>query len=66
MARQPARRHYQQGDGRRFWPDGDAFGRLVRRRDDDDPAWFVVGVASDAKVRTLGEAPRNMVYLPYS
>ena len=51
---------------RRFWPDGDAVGRLVRRRDDDDPAWLVVGVASDAKVRTLGEAPRNMVYLPYS
>ena len=23
-------------------------------------------MASDAKVRTLGEAPRNMVYLPYS
>jgi len=51
---------------RRFWPDGDAVGRLVRRRDDGDPAWLVVGVASDAKVRTLGEAPRNMVYLPYS
>ena len=27
--------------------------------------WLVVGVASDAKVRTLGKAPRNMVYLPY-
>ena len=50
---------------RRFWTDGDAVGRLVRRRD-DDPPWLVVGVASDAKVRTLGEAPRNMVYLPYS
>ena len=36
------------------------------RRRDDDPPWLVVGVASDAKVRTLGEAPRNMVYLPYS
>ena len=51
---------------RRFWTDGDAVGRLVRRRDDEDPPWLVVGVASDAKVRTLGEAPRNMVYLPYS
>ena len=51
---------------RRFWPDGDAVGRLVRRRGDGDPPWLVVGVASDAKVRTLGEAPRNMVYLPYS
>ena len=26
----------------------------------------MIGVASDAKVRTLGEAPRNMVYRPYS
>ena len=51
---------------RRFWTDGDAVGRLVRQREDDDPPWLVVGVAADAKVRTLGEAPRNMVYLPYS
>ncbi len=51
---------------RRFWEDGDAVGRLVRRPDDDDPPWLVVGVAADAKVRTLGEAPRNLVYLPYS
>ena len=50
---------------RRFWTDGDAVGRLVRRRGDDSP-WVVVGVAADAKVRTLGEAPRNLVYLPYS
>ena len=50
---------------RRCWTDGDAVGRLVRRRE-DDPPWLVVGMASNAKVRTLGEAPRNMVYLPYS
>ena len=50
---------------RRCWTDGDAVGRLVRGRE-DDPPWLVVGMASDAKVRTLGEAPRNMVYLPYS
>ena len=50
---------------RRFWTDGDAVGRLVRRRGDATP-WLVVGVASDAKVRTLGESPRNMIYLPYS
>ena len=50
---------------RRFWADGDAVGRLVRGRD-DDLSWLVVGVASDAKVRRLGESPRNMIYLPYS
>ncbi len=50
---------------RRFWTDGDAVGRLVRRHDPDPPL-LVVGVASDAKVRQLGEPPRDMVYLPYS
>ena len=43
---------------RRFWSVGDAVGRLVRRRD-DDPPWLVVGVANDAKVPSLGEAPRK-------
>ena len=50
---------------RRFWTDGDAVGRLVKRRG-DGPPWLVVGVASDANVRTLGESPRNLIYLPYS
>ena len=49
---------------RHFWEDGDAVGRLVGRRDDDDPPGLVVGAASDAKVRTLGEAPREVVCLP--
>ena len=49
-----------------FWPDGDAVGQLLRDPDPDDPSFLVVGVAADAKVRTLGEAPRAMVYLPYS
>ena len=50
----------------RFWPGDDAVGRLVRTRDEDDSDLLVVGVASDAKVRTIGEAPRNMLYRPYS
>jgi predicted permease len=48
----------------RFWPGGDAVGRMLRRPDGRD--WRVVGVASTAKVRSLGEAPRPFVYLPYS
>ena len=51
---------------RRFWTDGDAVGRLVRRRENEDAPWLVVGVVADAKVWTAGEAPRNMVYVPYS
>jgi predicted permease len=50
---------------RRFWPDGDAVGRVVRRPRDDDADLLVVGVAADINVRSLGEAPRFMVYLPY-
>ncbi len=49
----------------RFWPGGDAIGRLIRTVDDDDQDLVVVGVASDAKVRTLSEAPRNMIYRSY-
>ena len=48
----------------RFWPDQEAIGRIVRRPDRDD--LVVVGVASDAKIRTLGEAPRPFIYTPYS
>ena len=50
---------------RRCWTDGDAVGRLVRRREDDPPlARRRHGErreGADAR-----RAPRNMVYLPYS
>ena len=49
---------------RRFWPDGDGIGRLIRTADPDDDDLVVVGVAADANIRTLGEAPRDMVYRP--
>jgi len=49
----------------RFWPDRDAVGQLIRL-DGDEPDLLVVGVASDAKVRSLGEAPRAFVYRPLS
>ncbi|MAG71236.1 MAG: ABC transporter permease [Vicinamibacterales bacterium] len=48
----------------RFWGRLDVTGELLRR--EDDPDLMIVGVASDAKVRTMGEAPRPFVYLPYS
>ena len=51
---------------RRFWPDGDAVGRLVRRPDPGDADLQVVGVAADIKVGSLGEAPRFMIYVPYA
>jgi predicted permease len=50
---------------RRFWPDGDAIGHLIRTPDPDTDDLVVVGVAADAKVRSIGEAPRDMVYRSY-
>lgn len=47
----------------RFFPDVDPIGRSLRREGKD---LQIVGVATDAKVRTLGEEPRFFVYRPYS
>ena len=47
----------------RFWPDGDAVGRILRGNDTE---YTVVGVARDAKIRSLGEAPRPFVYRPFT
>lgn len=49
---------------KRFWPGEDALGRMLRRR--TSPALVVVGVASDAKVHSLGEHPQMFVYQAYS
>jgi predicted permease len=49
---------------RRYWPAGDAIGRLIRAADPDNDDLVVVGVAADAKIRTIGEAPRDMIYRP--
>lgn len=58
---------------RTMWPsspDGkgdrgaEALGKMLRRDDADD--LLIVGVAADAKVRSLGEEPRLFVYLPFS
>ena len=46
--------------------DGDAVGRMLRRLGDDARDLLVVGVASDARVRSLGGAPELMIYQPYS
>ena len=55
-----------QAMARRYWPDGDALGRILRRPDPAEPDLTVVGVASDVNVRSLGEAPRDVVYEPYT
>jgi predicted permease len=46
---------------RRYWPGGDALGRIVRFG--SGPA-RVVGIARDGKYRRLNEEPRNYLYVP--
>ncbi|MGH9321660.1 MAG: ABC transporter permease [Vicinamibacteria bacterium] len=50
----------------KFWPGQDPLGRTLRRPDPEDEDLLVVGVAATAKIRSLGEAPRPFVYVPYS
>ena len=46
-----------------FFPGTDPTGRYLRQEDNDV---LIVGVASNTKVRTLGEPPRSFIYFPYS
>jgi predicted permease len=55
-----------QAMARRYWPDSDALGRILRRPDPAEPDLMVVGVATDINVRSLGEEPRDVVYEPYT
>ncbi len=49
---------------RRFWPGQDPLGHTIHRVDAEDLT--VVGVATDAKIRSIGEDPRSFIYRPYS
>jgi predicted permease len=55
-----------QAMARRYWPAGDALGRILRRPDPAEPDLMIVGVASDINVRSLGEPPRDVVYESYA
>ena len=49
---------------RRLWPGGSALGkRMMLGRGDKPDVLEVIGVARDTKVRTLGEGPRNLMYV---
>jgi predicted permease len=50
---------------RRFWPDADAIGSTFRYPSSGNEV-TVVGIASDAKVRQIGEAPRSQFYRPFA
>src|SRR5690606_1663570 len=50
---------------RRFWPGRDALGMRVSLSGPEGPYAEVVGVAPDAKYRTLVEEPTPFMYYPY-
>ncbi len=51
---------------RRYWPDGDALGRTLRPSGPSQADLAIVGMASNINIRSLGESPRDVVYLPYT
>ncbi len=51
---------------RRFWPNESAVGKRFRISAPDTPAFEIVGVVDDYKVRTPGESPRPMVHFAQS
>jgi predicted permease len=55
-----------QAMARRYWPGDDALGRIIRRPDPAEADLMVVGVVSDINVRSLGEPPRDVVYVAYT
>jgi predicted permease len=55
-----------QAMARRYWPDGSAVGRILRQRDPGSTHLTIVGIASNINIRSLGEAPRDIIFLPYT
>lgn len=49
---------------RRYWPNGDALGRRLRRGE-DAPWLTVVGIVPEIRQRELDERPQPQLYLPY-
>jgi len=50
---------------RRLWPNQEPIGRTLLQNDGETSRTLtIVGVARDAKYRTLGEAPRNYIHVP--
>jgi len=51
---------------RRMWGEESPIGRQVQFEFTEDTVWEVVGVARNGRYRSLGEAPRGFVYLPWT
>jgi predicted permease len=49
---------------RQYFPGGNAVGQRIYRGGYHTPAWEIVGIARDHKVRSVGENPRPYVHVP--
>jgi predicted permease len=49
---------------RQYWPGGNALGQRIYRGAFTTPAWEIVGIARDHKVRSVGENPRPYLHVP--
>ena len=49
---------------RQYWPNGNALGQRVYLGGYHTPAWEIVGIARDHKVRSVGEQPRPYLHVP--
>jgi putative ABC transport system permease protein len=49
---------------RRIWPNQSAIGKVFHTRGGDGPAFEIVGVSADHKVKTLSELPTPFLQLP--
>jgi predicted permease len=50
----------------RFWPNEDALGKRFRFEGVDGPLLEVIGIVRNSKIRSLGEAPRSVIYISNS
>jgi predicted permease len=51
---------------KRFWKDRSALGERIRLRTADGPAFEIVGIAADHRIRTVGETPEPYVHFAAS
>jgi predicted permease len=51
---------------RRYWPNQDAIGKIVRFRDRNGPVMQVVGIVKDGKYAQLGEPQQPFIFMPAS
>jgi putative ABC transport system permease protein len=51
---------------RSFWSNENPIGKLLRTGGAGGPAWEIVGVSRDARIDSIGEAPRPYLYFPFA